>query len=85
MTTNTITEDRLITINYGISLEDMTEAGRYDWINPNITPKTLPIAGVAILEFETKVFHFDRHISSEGAVAAIKSARSEERRVGKEC
>jgi hypothetical protein len=60
-----------VAIDYGTSLQDMIAAGRYDWVNSDITPKRFPIVGTGIVEFEPKVFHFDRYISSEDAVAAI--------------
>jgi hypothetical protein len=73
MTTDTITKDSVITIDYGKSLEVMIAAGKYDWVNPNITPKNFPITATGIVQFEPKIFHFDRHISSEDAVEAIKA------------
>jgi hypothetical protein len=62
-----------IIVDHGMSLEDMIAAGKYDWVNPNITPKSFPITTTGIVQFEPKIFHFDRYISSEDAVAAIKT------------
>jgi hypothetical protein len=73
MITDTITEDRVITIDYGMSLEDMIAAGKYDWKNSHITARNFPVEGTGIVQFETKVFHSGRVISSEDAVAAIKA------------
>jgi hypothetical protein len=62
-----------VTVDYAKNLQDMVAAGRFDWVNSDITPKRFPIAGTGIVEFETKVFHFDRSISSKNAVEAIKA------------
>jgi hypothetical protein len=59
-----------IAVDYSKSLRDMIAAGRYDWVNDDITPKRFPIKGTGVAQFETKVFHFDRYISSDDAVAA---------------
>ena len=73
MNADTITEARVISIDYSMSLEAMIAAGKYDWKNGNITANEFPVEGTGIIRFETKVFHFDRNISSGDAVAAIKA------------
>jgi len=72
MNTDTITEGRIITIDYRMPLETMIATGKYDWTNDNITSKRFPITAGGIVQFEPKVFHFDRYISSDDAVEAIK-------------
>jgi hypothetical protein len=62
-----------VSVDYAKTLPDMIAAGRFDWVNGDITPKRFPIKGSGVVELETKVFHFDRYISSEDAVAAIKA------------
>jgi hypothetical protein len=73
MSTETTDAKGIITVDYTKSLEEMIAAGRYDWVNRDITPSRFPIVGTGVAEFETKVFHFDRYISSEDAVTAIKA------------
>lgn len=73
MNTDTITEDRVITIDYGMSFEDMIAAGKYDWVTPNIIQTNFPVKGQRLVELETKVFHFDPHTSSNDGVAAIQA------------
>jgi hypothetical protein len=68
MNIETITK-QIITVDYGKSLQDMIAAGKYDWVNDKITVKKFPV----IPQFQPKIFHFDRHISSEDAVEAIKA------------
>jgi hypothetical protein len=71
MTLDTISKVCIV-VDYTKSLQDMIAAGRYDWVH-DITPKRFPIKGTGIVEFETKVFHLHRFISSDDAVAAIKA------------
>ncbi|MEI6552967.1 MAG: hypothetical protein WCO09_00180, partial [bacterium] len=61
-------------VNYSLSLADMISAGNYDWKNENITSDRFPINGEGQVEFEDTIFHFDRSISSEDAVAQIIAA-----------
>lgn len=70
MNTDTISTG-IIAVDYSKSLQNMMADGSYDWVNPAITPKGFPITAVGIVQFETKVFHFNRYISSEDAVDAI--------------
>jgi len=62
-----------LVINYGASLEDMIAAGKYTWVNESITAKNFPVEGAGIVRFESKIFHFNRGISSDDAVAAIQA------------
>jgi hypothetical protein len=50
----------------------MIAAGKYDWVNPNITADKFPFQGTAKKTFCTKLFAFDHSISSEDAVAATR-------------
>jgi hypothetical protein len=70
MSTDTISTG-IIAVDYSKSLQNMMADGSYDRVNPAITPKGFPITAVGIVQFETKVFHFNRYISSEDAVEAI--------------
>jgi hypothetical protein len=72
MNTDTIT-DRVIAVDYGRPLADMIAAGKYDWKNSDITAARFPVEGTGKKQFRTKLFHFDRCISSEDAVAAMKA------------
>jgi len=54
-----------------LSLKDMIAAGRYDWVNSDITEKRFPMPKDFVLGAEPKVFHFDRDISSEKAIALM--------------
>ncbi|WP_142252685.1 hypothetical protein [Bradyrhizobium sp. UNPF46] len=73
MNTDIITEDRVITIDYGMSVDDMIDAGAYYSSAGYITAKRFPVQGEGVVQYQAKIFHFDRRISSEDAVAAIKA------------
>jgi hypothetical protein len=71
MSTDIVT-DRVIAVDYGTSLPDMIAAGKYDWVNPGITPGKFPIEGTGKKTFRTKLFDFGRPISPDDAAAAMK-------------
>jgi len=66
------TTDRVIVVDYGKPLADMIAAGKYDWVNPDITAERFPVEGTGKKTFRTKLFAFGRYISSDDAVAAMK-------------
>lgn len=63
-----------LTVDYGQTLDQMIAVGRYDWKNSDITAERFSIEGNGIVEFEARYFHFDRNISSESAIVAMKEA-----------
>jgi hypothetical protein len=72
-TAQTLADQVLLTVDYGLNFKAMIAAGRFDWTTPDITAKRFPITGTDIMQAEAKLFHFDRYLSSEDAVAAIKA------------
>jgi hypothetical protein len=73
MNTDTLTQDRVIMIDYGMSLEGLIAAGKYDWKNDDITAKRFAIQSLGTVQFETRLFHFDCAISSDKVVDSITS------------
>jgi len=71
MNTDTIT-DRVIAVDYGKPLADMIAAGKYGWVNSEITAENFSIEGTGKKTFRTKLFHFNRYVPSEVVAAAIK-------------
>lgn len=61
----------LTVVDYGLTLEQMIVAGRYDWTNSDITSERFPVKGAGKMEYENKIFHFGRNISSEEATRLI--------------
>jgi len=77
-TTQALVADQLhLTVDYGRSLQQMIASGRYDWINPDITAERFPMVGTGAVPVEARLFQFDRILSSEDAVAAIKATDAE--------
>ena len=66
-------EQLSLSVDFSRSLEAMIAAGHYDWKNDDITAKRFPVVGKGVEQFEAKVFHFDRAMSSEAVVEAIKA------------
>ena len=50
----------MIVIDYGKTLEQVLEAGKYDWVNSDVTPDRFPIKGTGVVEREAKIVHFGR-------------------------
>jgi hypothetical protein len=75
MSTETIGALGIITVDYGQSLRAMIAAGNYDWKNDAITADKFPVEGAGKKKFRNKIFHFNRDISSENAVAAMKKEK----------
>jgi hypothetical protein len=71
MTIDTTT-DRVLAVDYSMSLEDMIAAGKYDWVSGGITAERFPVEGTGIKKFRTKLFDFSPRISSDDAAAAIR-------------
>ncbi len=57
----------LITVNYGLSVEDAVEIGRYDWANNDITSKNFPTTQTGKAEVVLEPIHFNCYISTKDA------------------
>ena len=66
-------EQIVLSVDYSCSLEKMIAAGQYDWTNSDITAKRFPVVGNGTVQFEAKLFHFDRNTASQDNVDAIKA------------
>ena len=60
-----------VTIDYGMSLADMIEAGHYDWTNSDITAEHFPIKGRGKAEVKLELVHFDRAVSTDEALEEL--------------
>jgi len=54
-----------VTVNYDLTVEEMIEAGKYDWKNPDITSDNFPVTRRGTSEVEIHLVHFDRVIETE--------------------
>jgi hypothetical protein len=62
-----------ITVDYGMTFEEMIAAGRYQSKNVDIDIRRFPLNGQGIVEYESRIFHFKREITSEQASELIRS------------
>lgn len=66
--------DRPFTVDYDLSFDAMIAACRCDWVNSDLTEQRFPIKGKGKVDFESALFGFDHSISSNDAIAIIRSA-----------
>ncbi len=57
-----------ITVNHHLPLKEMIKAGKYDWVNDDITEKRFPVPAGDMIELDTELFHLDCTISSENVL-----------------
>jgi len=57
-----------IVVDYSLSLAEMVKAGKYDWVNDDITAKHFPAKGEGKKELAIELIHFNRRTSSEEAL-----------------
>lgn len=55
----------------GLSLEEMVEAGKYDYANSNINSGNFPVGEIQSQEEEVYLVHFDRSIGSEEVIREL--------------
>jgi len=65
---------QIVTVDYGRTLEEMIVAGGYESKTVDIDLKRFPFNREGVVEFETRIFHFNREISSEAALESIRTA-----------
>jgi len=63
-----------VTVDYSKSLAEMIKAGHYDWVNNVIVADHFPVQGKGQSEAEVALFHFNRNISSDDAIAEMAIA-----------
>jgi len=63
----------LVSVDYGRSVEDGVEAGQYDWSNSDITSRNFPTKRKGTAEVAVELVHFNRCISTEGALKNLDS------------
>lgn len=70
-------ESVMLVIDHSRTLQEMINAGNYDWSNNNIIVKNFPISLEMTekkVEVSAKLFHFNRVISSENAISEMDKA-----------
>lgn len=59
-------------VDYTMSLSGMVAAGKYDWVNENITDANFPKTTNNTVSVDVELLHFGRNISSEIALSEMK-------------
>jgi len=60
-----------VVVDYGMSLADMIDIGRYDWKNNDIMTKHFPISGSGTSETEIVLFQFNKGMSTDAVLAEL--------------
>jgi hypothetical protein len=61
-----------LSMDYGMTLEDMIKAGNYDWKNDDLNTKNFPVKGEGIQWFEFDLVDPKQDISSEDALKLLE-------------
>ena len=64
--------DQVMTVSPDLAFEDRIKRGNYGWRNSDLTEKKFPVTADQVGEWEWKLFHFNRSISSEDAIRLIQ-------------
>ena len=54
-----------IVVDHSQTLADMITAGKYDWVNPDITQDHFPISGNGIVELTPELIHFGKSMGTD--------------------
>ena len=60
-----------LTVNYDQPVADAIAAGKYDWVNSDITQKSFPTNRTGKAEVEIEPVHFNRAVSTKEALAEL--------------
>jgi len=61
-----------VTVDYGLTLAQMIELGKYDWTNNNITVDHFLVKGEGKREVQVVLFHFNKVMAFDNVVATMK-------------
>lgn len=74
--------DQFMTVSPDLAFEDRIKRGNYGWRNSDLTEKKFPVTADQVGEWEWKLFHFNRSISSEEAIRLMKEDGYEAGQIG---
>ncbi len=60
-----------VTVDYTQTVEEMVQAGKYDWKNSDISSKNFPVKRREPGKVEVHLIHFNRAISSDDAIKEL--------------
>lgn len=62
----------MVTIDYGLSLKDMIAAGKYGWVNWNITAENCPFKGTGKVETDIRLIHFNKWMTAQQVLSELE-------------
>jgi hypothetical protein len=68
-----ITTDHTVTIDYGMTVEQMVEAGNYDWNNRDINSRNFPAKGDGAVETTLELVHLNKVARTAEVEAYLKA------------
>lgn len=66
------TEKFPVTVNYDLSREKMNKAGKYEFVNENITEKNFPIENKGQVDTDLVLVHFGKSMSSNNVLKELE-------------
>lgn len=60
-----------VTVNYDQSIEKAIKAGKYDWVNNDITSKSFPTKRSGEAEVDIELIHFNRDMNTDEVLAEL--------------
>lgn len=69
---NKIETTYLIKVDYSQSLQTMIKAGKYDWVNQNITEEKFPFVNTGIKTAKLQLVHLDRCAANQEVAKEIE-------------
>ncbi len=62
-----------VVVDYDMSLAVMIKAGKYDWVNNDITAEHFPVTGSGKTEVNVELVHLNKSVSSEAVLAHMEA------------
>ncbi|NCO05162.1 MAG: hypothetical protein GW939_03370 [Candidatus Magasanikbacteria bacterium] len=64
-------QDYHVTVDYGMTVEQMVEAGRYDWKNSDVSSRNFQVKGEGLVEVNLELVHLNKVASTSEAKAYL--------------
>lgn len=71
--TGSVSQKHPVTVGYGVSMAKMVKAGKYDWVNGNITQENFPSEGNRTAEVDTVLVHLNKVASTDEVLRHLDS------------
>ncbi len=68
-----LSEEYVVSVDYGKSFEEMVLGGNYDWKNDNINSLNFPIKGKGTVNVNLELVHFNKSASSKDVLTYLEA------------